>query len=249
MLSRADFQLLVWCIVFAFLNVLVLLAYTQVLKKPKVLDKRVDVIFISRGRNRLAIQSAIWFKKWKSISTTRFICIYTKNVIADETQDDSIIHIHSDYTSQEDIFLNMNKLVANDMHRSVQFLFVSDNVIPIQSTAVDIFWNNGLGWRFFNGIVPDMVLFGIEDKFELTIPVMLFAYTKVSKYTTYSEFKIAFIASKSHIFCNMAQIVVLPNAGNKIKAFLKNEIFQVVHQCNNDLQINELILEKWKLIT
>lgn len=105
-----------------------------------------------------------------------------------------------------------------------------------------------LGYRFFSGFQPDAVLFGIQDLFEPTVPVVLTKYVKLGIFDTYTQFEVNFISSKYNVYSNISQLVVFPNTKNKIKSRLRNEVFQVVHVTPSEEdqnQYNDTIKEIW----
>ncbi len=248
-MKTADFKLLVCAIVFLFLNIIVLLIYSQIILKRPNVNSPIDVIFIARNRRRASIQHKIWLKNWQSVKQTRFIVLHTLSDLNDQDTNPGLIHIHTPYENDYEMFIHVAELVPQDNQRSPHFLWMSDTVVPIKPISSDSFRRNTLGWRFFNGFVPDATLFEITNLFEDTIPATLIHYSKMSLFDTYEQFQVHFISGKHNIYSNMSQTVVLPNPRNKFKKSLENESFQVVHitpSSPDQDTLNEILKSTWQ---
>lgn len=70
----ADFRLLICAVVFLFLNVIMLIVYSQVVLKQARIDEPVDVIFVARGRRRAALQHNLWIKWWDPLAKNTLSC-------------------------------------------------------------------------------------------------------------------------------------------------------------------------------
>jgi hypothetical protein len=248
-MKLADFRLLICAVVFLFLNIIMLVIYAQIVLKQPNVDEPIDVIFVARGRKRAAIQHKLWTKQWEPLVKTRFIVLHMYGINDDDDTNPGLIHIHTPYTNERDMFIHVASIIPQTNERSPCFLWVSDQVVPLTNIHSDIFRRNQLGYRFFSGFQPDAILFGIQELFELTIPVALMSYAKMT-YQTYQQFEVHFISGKHNVFSNMSQLVLFPNFENKIKSHMDNEMFQVVHITPSSSEIeqtqcNDTIKEQW----
>jgi hypothetical protein len=159
----------------------------------------------------------------------------------------NIIHIHTPYTTEQDIFINIAQVIPVE-NRSPRFLWISDQIIPLQNTSLDIFERLQGCDRFFSGFFPDYRLFNIESLLEFTIPCGLLRYSKMF-FSDYNEFLIDFISGRHKTFAFIAEIFILPNHANKPKRPLSSDIFQVAHISPSSLNtttLNEQLKAIWE---
>lgn len=245
-MKSSDFKLLISAVVFIFLNVILLLIYFEIVMKEDVPTEIIDVIFVAKGRRRAQIQHKLWMQHWTPLQMTHFFVVHLKGVDDADDTNPGLAHFKTDFETESEVFLNIADIVSS---KNAKFLWASDTVIPLADVKLRMFQRNSLGWRFFSGFNPDAILFGISDFFEKTIPVTLLAYEKLV-FETYEDFELYFISGKHNVYSNMAQNVVLPNSKNKMKARMKNELFQVVHINPNTefdiAELNSLIQKTWQ---
>ena len=250
-MKPADVHLVVVGIVFLFFTVLFLLIYFEVVAKDPSTFEQVDIILISKGRNRVKEQYTLWQKNWSPQASLHFVIVHLAGSHAeDDFQAANIQHVNTDLTTERDVFLNLISLIPNRENES--FMWASDNVVPIKPTTYDYFKKNKVGWRFFNGFNLDALLFGVANSFEDTIPCTLFSYkTLFTKHTfqTYKDFQLYFVLGKHNLYSNIAQIVLLSDTITTAKTPLDTESFQVVHvdpTSTNKHDLNAKVLEVWR---
>ncbi len=248
-MRQSDFRLLVAAVVFLCINILILIVYAEVVNVPIPSENSVDIIFVSRGRNREDIQYKLWSKYFEPGYEVRFFVIHTKNypIIAEKS---TILknHFSSNYELDQDLFMHINEIIPSEIKKSDKFIWASDCVVPIQKVLVNFFERNNLGSRFFSGFNADATLLNVSHLFEPTIPVGFIEYGKINTHKSYHGFLAHFLSGRHHVYSNVAQELLLPNPKNKAKTMAPREMFQVAHldPTNQDLQnLNEILKNIW----
>jgi hypothetical protein len=245
-----SFRLLVAAIVFLFINILVLIIYSEVIHMNPAPESSVDVILVARGRDREVLQYELWNKYFLPDYKVKFFVVHAKDIPI--PSDDIIFsgrRFSSNYESDQDLFIHINEIIPSDVEKSVKFIWASDRVVPIQKVMPMLFERNKMGSRFFSGFNADATLLNVGHLFEPTIPVGLMEYDKISNFSGhYSGFLAHILSGRHHVFANVAQELLLPNPKNKAKTKASREMFQVAHLDRthpDQKMLNEKLKEIW----
>jgi len=213
--------------VFLFLNIVFLVIYIVIMKsQTKMESQNVDIIFVAKGRQRAALQHSIWIQKWSPLARSQFIVLHLQNVDPQEEDTNTgLIHIHTTYQDEKELFLNVATVIPIEQ-RSPRFLWVSDTIIPLQSTSLEIFERTQSSDRFFGGFFPDYRLLNVEHVLEPSIPCGLTRYGKM-RFSNYEHFLVDFISGRHKTFAFIAEVFVLPNRDKKPKRPLSSDLFQI----------------------
>jgi len=163
-----------------------------------------------------------------------------------EEKVDGVISISTSFTDEKSLFLAVANVIPPD-GRAPRFLWASDQIIPLQSTSLDVFERVQGCSRFFSGFFPDYRLLNIEGVLEPTIPCGILRYSKM-QFSSYDHFLINFISGRHKTFAFIASALVLPNISNKPKRPLSSDLFQIVHispHAPDQQQLNETVKELW----
>ncbi len=259
-ISQAEFKMLIAALVVLVINILILVIYAEAVQVTPEQEQGIDIIMLSRGREREVLQAKLWKKYFKPNYKVQMFVLHTiDNQIKQHHEDDNKLftsRIQTNLRDEQEIFLNIHHLIqpsSKNFTRSKKFIWISDLVVPIQKVAKSFFeYNKALGGsRFFSGFNADAILLNASTIYEKTIPVGYIDYEKIQKVKSWTAFIGHFLSSRHHVFTNANQDLLLPNPKNRAKTRESRELFQVAHISpdfakDNKDQMNERIKEIWK---
>ncbi len=256
-ISQAEFKMLIAGIIVLVINILILVIYTESVHVSPEPEQGIDIILLSRGRDRESLQAKLWKKYFKPKYQIQFFVLHTSdNPISNNNIDPEMIfhnRIQTNLKDEQDIFLQINNFIPTDATKSNKFIWASDLVVPIQKVPPRFFERNKSlgGSRFFSGFNADAMLLNASSIYEQTIPVGYIEYKKIQKVTSWKAFIGHFLTSRHHVFTNANQDLLLPNPKNRAKTKETRELFQVAHISpefakENKTQLNERVKEIWR---
>lgn len=247
-MRKVSFILLLVCL-FLLAGVILAIALDQNLNKITGWDVGLDVIFVSKGRNRLREQYTLWKQAWKSRQTTRFF-VFSQEPLTPIDEDMQVV-LSSE--SEEHLFTHAQELLPDTQDR--YFLWASDNVVPLRyvnarSFQVDGEFHHSLV-RFFGGIRTDAVLMDVDDQFESwNYPVTLMPYSEVGN-RDFVDVRLQLMNASEYIYSSRAHIVVLKHESDRalLEHPVYTSIFQIVHispQASDAELLNSYVQVFWQ---
>jgi hypothetical protein len=247
-MRKVSFILLLVCL-FLFGAVILAIVLDQNLNKITGWDVGLDVIFVSKGRNRLREQYTLWKQAWKSRQSTRFF-VFSQNPL-DPIDEDMSVVVSSE--SEEYLFTHAQDLLPDTQGR--HFLWASDNVIPMRYVGARMFQLEGEFRhplvRFFGGLKTDALLMDVHDQFESwNFPVTLMSYAEVG-HREFVDVRLQIMNAHEYIYSSRAHMVLLKHESDRsiLEHPIYTSLFQIVHispQASDPNLLNSYVQTFWQ---